>query len=172
MAGWNSNSSAEVNNMETYCVKVVITPDDIYEKLSPEDKQRFNRVIIADVSRDLEMNVELTCVAVNDQPVDVVHLDKMEKIKKIKEYTEPPMYPDDPYWHREPWQKFGVVSSGICMRWYWYRDEVIDAKTTNDEVDMAYNEVVNHTKPLEDCSKRLVRDWMKQHGFKTPGAIE
>lgn len=55
--------------MDTYCVKVVITADDIYAKLSDEDKKRFNRVIIADVSRDLEMNVELTCVAVNDCPV-------------------------------------------------------------------------------------------------------
>lgn len=55
--------------MDTYCVKVVITADDIYAKLSDEDKKRFNRIIIADVSRDLEMNVELTCVAVNDCPV-------------------------------------------------------------------------------------------------------
>lgn len=58
------------NNMATYCVKVVITADDIYSKLSDEDKKRFNRVIIADVSRDLEMNVELTCVAVNDCPIE------------------------------------------------------------------------------------------------------
>lgn len=57
--------------MDTYCVKVVITADDIYAKLSDEDKKRFNRVIIAGVSRDLEMNVELTCVAVNDCPVEV-----------------------------------------------------------------------------------------------------
>ena len=55
--------------MDTYCLKVVITADEIYDKLSDEDKKRFNRVIIADVSRDLEMNVELTCVAVNDCPV-------------------------------------------------------------------------------------------------------
>lgn len=32
---------------------------------------QFNRVIIADVSRDLEMNLEITCVAVNDCPVAV-----------------------------------------------------------------------------------------------------
>lgn len=55
--------------METYCVKVIITADDIYSKLSDEDKKRFNRVIIADVFRDLEMNVEITCIAVNDCPV-------------------------------------------------------------------------------------------------------
>lgn len=60
------------NNMATYCVKVVITAEDIYEKLSDEDKKRFNRVIIADVSRDLEMNVELTCVVVNDCPIEEV----------------------------------------------------------------------------------------------------
>ena len=60
------------NNMATYCVKVVITADEIYSKLSDEDKKRFNRVIIADVSRDLEMNVELTCIAVNDCPVEVI----------------------------------------------------------------------------------------------------
>ena len=62
------------NNMATYCVKVVITADDIYSKLSDEDKKRFNRVIIADVSRDLEMNVELTCVAVNDCPIEETHV--------------------------------------------------------------------------------------------------
>lgn len=56
--------------MPTYCVKVVITADEIYEKLSDEDKKRFNRIIIADVSRDLEMNVELTCVVVNDCPIE------------------------------------------------------------------------------------------------------
>lgn len=55
--------------MDTYCVKVVLTADDIYSRLSDEAKKRFNRVIIADVSRDLEMNLEITCVAVNDCPV-------------------------------------------------------------------------------------------------------
>lgn len=57
------------NKMPTYCLKVVLTAEDIYDKLSEEEKQRFNRVIIVDVSRDLEMNLEITCVAVNDCPV-------------------------------------------------------------------------------------------------------
>lgn len=57
--------------MDTYCVTVVLTAEDIYSRLSDEDKKRFNRVIIADVSRDLEMNLEITCVAVNDCPVAV-----------------------------------------------------------------------------------------------------
>lgn len=60
-----------MNNIATYCVKVVLTDEDIYSRLSDEDKKRFNRVIIADVSRDLEMNLEITCVAVNDCPVVV-----------------------------------------------------------------------------------------------------
>lgn len=57
------------NKLPTYCLKVVLTAEDIYEKLSDEDKKRFNRVIIAGVSRDLEMNLEITCVAVNDCPM-------------------------------------------------------------------------------------------------------
>lgn len=57
--------------MDTYCVTVVLTAEDIYSRLSDEDKKRFNRVIIADVSRDLEMNLKITCVAVNDCPVAV-----------------------------------------------------------------------------------------------------
>lgn len=57
--------------MDTYCVTVVLTAEDIYSRLSDKDKKRFNRVIIADVSRDLEMNLEITCVAVNDCPVVV-----------------------------------------------------------------------------------------------------
>lgn len=57
------------NKLPTYGLKVVLTAEDIYDKLSEEEKQRFNRVIIADVSRDLEMNLEITCVAVNDCPV-------------------------------------------------------------------------------------------------------
>lgn len=57
--------------MDTYCVKVVLTAEDIYSRLSDEDKKRFNRVIIADASRDLEMNLESTCVAVNDCQVVV-----------------------------------------------------------------------------------------------------
>ena len=47
------------NKLPTYCLKVVLTAEDIYDKLSDEDKKRFNRVIIADVSRDLEMNLEM-----------------------------------------------------------------------------------------------------------------
>lgn len=57
------------NKLPTYCLKVVLTAEDIYDKLPEEEKQRFNRVIIADVSRDLEMNLEITCVVVNDCPV-------------------------------------------------------------------------------------------------------
>lgn len=67
---------------------------------------------------------------------------KLEKIKRIKELSMPPWDDDDPYYFREPWQKFGGISSGICMCWFWYRDEIIDAKTTDDDVEIAYEEVV------------------------------
>ena len=70
---------------------------------------------------------------------------KIEKIKKIKEYENPPWDKNDIYWLREPWNKFGGVSSGICMMWYWYRDEIVDIKTTDEDVDMAYNEIIKLT---------------------------
>lgn len=63
---WDSN--VVVQKPATYAGRVVLTADDIYEKLEPESKNRFNRVIITDVSRDEEMNVVITFVAVNDIP--------------------------------------------------------------------------------------------------------
>ena len=70
---------------------------------------------------------------------------KLEKIKKIKEYEAPPWDDNDIYYHREPWQKFGGVSSGICVKWCWYRDDIINDKTTDEDVDMAYNEIIKVT---------------------------
>lgn len=54
--------------LATYAGQIVISAEDVYAMLDTEDKERFNRVIIADVSRDIEMNVVLTFVAVNDVP--------------------------------------------------------------------------------------------------------
>lgn len=62
------DSDVIVQNPPTYAGKVTLTEDDIFERLDPESKKRFNRVIITDVARDEEMNVVITFVAVNDIP--------------------------------------------------------------------------------------------------------
>lgn len=56
--------------MSTYAVKVYLTAEDIYNKLSEEDKKRFNKVIITDVNREADMSVGITYVLVNDCPVE------------------------------------------------------------------------------------------------------
>ena len=67
------------------------------------------------------------------------NLSRSEKIKFIKSFKEPPFLKNDIYYEREPWPKFGGISSGICMCWCWYKDVYISA--TDNEVDMAYDEI-------------------------------
>ena len=64
-----------------------------------------------------------------------------EKLQFIKLYKEPPYKISDPYYMREPWKEFGGVSSGICMCWCWYRDEIILSTVTDEELDKAYKEI-------------------------------
>ena len=57
---------------------------------------------------------------------------KKTLIKTIKSYKEPPWDKHDIYYTRYPWNLLGGVSSGICERWYWYTDDMIDAKCNVD----------------------------------------
>ena len=65
----------------------------------------------------------------------------LELIRRIKSYDQPPWNNKDPYWHRDPWQKFGGVSSGICMRWCWYRDDVIIRNVTEEDLSKAIRQL-------------------------------
>lgn len=64
----------------------------------------------------------------------------LELIQKIKSHSEPPMDKNDLYYQRYPWNKFGGISSGICMCWCWYRDDVILEKATKEDILFALNE--------------------------------
>ena len=56
---------------DTYAIDVHISEEDLYDKLSDEDKKRFNKVIITDVKRDeITSGVTIKCVVVNDCNVD------------------------------------------------------------------------------------------------------
>ena len=65
----------------------------------------------------------------------------LELIHKIKSYKEPPWDKHDAYWQRDPWRKFGCVSSGICMCWCWYRDEVIMRNADANDVAEALRQL-------------------------------
>lgn len=65
----------------------------------------------------------------------------VEKIRYIKSFKEPPFLENDIYYLRNPWSKFGGISSGICMCWRWYRDDIILNKITEEDLELAYEEI-------------------------------
>lgn len=65
----------------------------------------------------------------------------IEKIRYIKSFKEPPFLKDDIYYFRNPWSKFGGISSGICMGWHWYKDDVILDEITEEDLELAYEEI-------------------------------
>lgn len=68
-------------------------------------------------------------------------MNKLDAIRKIKQYKEPPYRKDDSYFLRSPWNKFGAVSSGICETWCWFTDETILQQATVEDIIQAYNEI-------------------------------
>lgn len=64
-----------------------------------------------------------------------------EKLAFIKSFKEPPFKKDDPFYERNPWSKFGGVSSGICQSWLWYINGTIMSKASESDIDLAYREM-------------------------------
>ena len=70
-------------------------------------------------------------------------MNKLEVIREIKKYKEPPHRKDDLYFTflRSLWYNFGTVGCGICKKWYWFTDETILQKATVEDIIEAYNEI-------------------------------
>ena len=49
-----------------YGLSVYITPEDIIDKLSDEDKERFNQCVFTDVRRERDGSITIDCVVFND----------------------------------------------------------------------------------------------------------
>lgn len=49
-----------------YGLKVYITPEDIIEKLSDEDKERFNQCVFTNVAREADGSITIECVVFDD----------------------------------------------------------------------------------------------------------
>lgn len=49
-----------------YGLTVYITPEDIIDKLSDEDKKRFNQCVFTNVERDRSGSITIDCVVFND----------------------------------------------------------------------------------------------------------
>ena len=69
-------------------------------------------------------------------------MNKLEVIREIKKYKEPPYRKDEDgsYFLPSPWNNFGTMS-WISEKWYWYTDETILKIATVEEIIQAYNEI-------------------------------
>lgn len=95
-------------------------------------------------------------------------MNKLEVIREIKKYKEPPYRKDDAYFLRSPWNKFGMVGCGICEKWYWFTNEVILQQATVEDIIQAYNEItkfyfnkgedINMSTPIKKSMFEVVKD--------------
>lgn len=49
-----------------YGLKVYITPEDVIDKLSNEDKERFNQCVFTNVTREMDGSITIDCVVFDD----------------------------------------------------------------------------------------------------------
>lgn len=49
-----------------YGLKVYITPEDIIDKLSDEDKERFNQCVFTNIVRETDGSITIECVVFDD----------------------------------------------------------------------------------------------------------
>ena len=49
-----------------YGMRVYITPEDVLDKMSDEDKERFNQCVFTNVVREADGSVTIDCVVFND----------------------------------------------------------------------------------------------------------
>lgn len=62
-----------------YGLRIYITPEDIIDKLSDEDKERFNQCVFTDVTRGVDGGITIDCVVFDDP-------DPYVKAKKRQRY--------------------------------------------------------------------------------------
>ena len=56
-----------------YGLQVTIEPSDIIDKLSDEDKARFNQCVFTDVLRNRDGSITIDCIVFNDPDSYVRH---------------------------------------------------------------------------------------------------
>lgn len=49
-----------------YGLKIYITPEDIINKLSDEDKERFNQCVFTDITKEMDGSITIDCMVFND----------------------------------------------------------------------------------------------------------
>ena len=64
-------------------------------------------------------------------------------IQRVKSHGLPPYREDDPYYERQPWKKFGCISSDLGGVWRWYDTDVIinEYNLTTEDIVLAEQEI-------------------------------
>ena len=55
-----------------YASKIYITPEDVLDRLSPEEKERFNQCVFTNVVREQDGSVTIECVLFHDDDPYVI----------------------------------------------------------------------------------------------------
>lgn len=94
-------------------------------------------------------------------------MNKLDIIRKIKKYKEPPYRKDDSCFLRSLWNNFGTVGC-ISEKWYWFTDETISQRATVEDIIQAYNEItkfyfnkgedINMGTPIKKSMFEVVKD--------------
>ena len=52
-----------------YGIKVYLTPNDILDKLSEKDRDKFNKCVFTDVVKEMDGSVEISCLLFDDKTI-------------------------------------------------------------------------------------------------------
>lgn len=55
-----------------YASKIYITPEDVLDRLSPEEKERFNQCVFTNVVREQDGSITIECVLFHDDDPYVI----------------------------------------------------------------------------------------------------
>ena len=64
-----------------YGVTFYIKPEDILDKLSEEDKARFNQCVFYDINKNLDGSINIDCLLFNDRDKDSLYCRNANRIK-------------------------------------------------------------------------------------------
>lgn len=65
-------------------MRIGITPNDMYERLSDEAKEKYNKLFFTDVRRESDMSITIDCILVNDVTYET---EKMRQHLLSKDYN-------------------------------------------------------------------------------------
>lgn len=108
--------------------------------LEVEHPVKISAIPIKEKEKIIGWEYKITC-EIKEGDIELTEEERIDLLSKIKKHREPPFLNDDAYYNRRPWNKFGGVSSGICVCWNWYQDKFILENATDNDLITAFQEI-------------------------------